>query len=85
MKLPIDGVNVEGFGESDEEPFIRRGVKTITIHSLTNQNSRVLHSELDALTALSLHDYYDTYRLLAAYLAVLDRQLGPEASSAQPQ
>lgn len=79
MKLPLDGVNVHG-GESDEEAFIRRGVKTITIHSLTNQNIRVLHSRLDAPTAISFPDYYDTYRLLAGYLAVLDTQPNTEPS-----
>ena len=73
LKLPLAGVNVDGFGESDEEPFIRWGVKTITIHSLTSENSRVLHSQLDAPAAISFHDYYDTYRLLAGYLAILDR------------
>jgi peptidase M28-like protein len=80
MKLPLEGVNVDGFGESDEEPFIRRGVKTITIHSVTNENKRVLHSGLDTLTAISFHDYYDTYRLLAGYLAVQDRQESTEPS-----
>jgi Peptidase family M28 len=86
MNLPLAAVNVDGFGESDEEPFIQRNVKTITIHSVTSQNSQVLHSRLDAPTAISFPDYYDTYRLLAGYLAVLDSQLGAEApvSSAQP-
>ncbi|HXS74982.1 MAG TPA: M28 family peptidase [Terracidiphilus sp.] len=74
MKLPLGGVNVDGFGESDEEPFIKRGIKTITIHSVTEENKRVLHSEFDTLTAISFHDYYDTYRLLAGYLTILDRQ-----------
>ena len=74
LKLPLAGVNVDGFGESDEEPFIRWGVKTITIHSVTDENRRVLHSRLDAPTAISFHDYYDTYRLLAGYLVILDRQ-----------
>lgn len=80
LKISLEGVNVDGFGESDEEPFIRRGIKTITIHSVTPENSRVLHTALDAPAAISFHDYYDTYHLLASYLVVLDRQLLAEES-----
>jgi Peptidase family M28 len=75
LNLPLAVVNVDGFGESDEEPFIKRNVKTITIHSVTTETSRVLHTALDAPAAISFHDYYDTYHLLAGYLAVLDTRL----------
>jgi hypothetical protein len=78
MKLPLAGVNIDGFGTSDEEPFLRRGVKTITIHSLTNETKEVLHSWRDSPTAISFNDYYETYRLLAGYQAVLDTQLDAE-------
>ena len=81
MKLPLFGVNVDGFGESDEEPFIKRGVRTITVHSVTNENKRVLHSELDTLSAIKFSDYYDTYRLLAGFLAELDGQRSTESSA----
>jgi Peptidase family M28 len=86
MKLPLAGVNVDRVGKSDEEPFIQRGVKTVMIHSLTNLNIHVLHSGLDAPAAISFHDYYDTYRLLTGYLAVLDSPLNadPPPSSTQP-
>jgi putative aminopeptidase FrvX len=78
LKLPLAGVNVDEFGQSDEEPFRGRGVKTITIHSITDENMRVLHSWMDAPNAIRFQDYYDTYRLLAGYLAVLDKQLDAE-------
>ena len=74
MNLPIGGMNVDGFGESDEESFIRQKVCTITIHSLTPETAHVLHNTADNPSAIRFHDYYDTYRLLAAYLAVLDTQ-----------
>ncbi len=74
MNLPIGGMNVDGFGESDEESFIRQKVCTITIHSLTSETAHVLHSTADNPSAVHFHDYYDTYRLLVAYLAVLDTQ-----------
>lgn len=84
MKLPLIGVNVDGFGESDEEPFIKRGVRTITVHTVTNENKRVLHSELDRLAAINLQDYYNTYRLLAGFLAELDLRESTE-SPAHPR
>ncbi len=76
MNLPIGGMNVNGFGESDEESFIRQKVCTMTIHSLTPETTHVLHNSADKPSAVRFHDYYDTYRLLAAYLAILDAQSG---------
>ena len=34
LNLPLAVVNVDGFGDSDEKPYIKRNVKTITIHSV---------------------------------------------------
>jgi hypothetical protein len=76
--VPLTGMNVDGFGESDEESFIKQSVCTITVHSLTPQTTRVLHNAADSPSALQFQDYYDGYRLLAAYLVVLDAQPGDE-------
>jgi hypothetical protein len=38
----------------------------------------VLHRADDNPTAMHFHDYYDTYRLLAGYIAALDMQVVPE-------
>ncbi len=73
-QTPLAGVNVDGVGESDEESFIARKVCTVTVHSLTPQTLHVLHSVNDNLSAIHASDYYDTYRLLATYLALLDTQ-----------
>jgi len=81
MNLPIGGMNVDGFGDSDEESFIREKVCTLTIHSVTPETSHVLHTSADRPSAVRFNDYYDTYRLLAAYLAVLDTQLVPDGHS----
>jgi len=72
LKLPLTGVNVDGVGVSDEESFIDRKVPTITIHSLTKETLRVLHSAKDNYSAVHFEDYYSTYRLLSAYLVLLD-------------
>jgi Peptidase family M28 len=81
MNLPIEGMNVDGAGESDEESFIREKVCTVTIHSITPETIHVLHRPTDNPSAVRFHDYYDTYRLLAAYLTVLDTQLVPDGHS----
>jgi hypothetical protein len=78
MKLPIAGMNVDGFGYSDEESFIRKKVCTLTVHSLTPQTTHVLHRSDDNPSAVRFSDYYETYRLLAGYLAVLDTQLAAD-------
>ena len=75
MKLPIGGLNINGFGDSDEESFIAEHVCTITIHTLTPETAHVLHRPDDNPSAVKFNDYYDTFHLLAAYLAVLDAQL----------
>jgi Zn-dependent M28 family amino/carboxypeptidase len=80
IKLPITGMNVNGVGRSDEESFIEKGVCTITVHSVTPESLHVLHSSSDNPTAIHFSDYYDTYRLLASYLAVLDTADAPASN-----
>lgn len=75
MKLPVAGMNVNGFGESDEESFIGKKVCALIVHSLTPQTLHILHRPEDNPTAIRFNDYYDTYRLLAAYLTLLDTGL----------
>ena len=72
MKLPVKAFNVDQFGESDEESFIRERICTVTVHSLTPANFSVLHSEADKPSAMKYDDYYDTYRLMAAFVTALD-------------
>jgi len=72
LNLPVDGINVDGFGESDEESFIAKKVCSVMVHSITPQTTYVLHRPDDNPAAMQFQDYYDTYRLMAAYLAVLD-------------
>jgi putative aminopeptidase FrvX len=84
INLPVNAVNVDQVGSSDGEQFAERKIPRITIHSLTQEtwNARILHSSKDRLSAMRLEDYYQTYRLLAAYLAFLDGVLG---GSSAPQ
>jgi hypothetical protein len=75
MHLPLDVVNVHQVGRSDSDSFQDRHVPTLMIHSITQQTFPILHTARDQMTAIHLNDYYDTYRLLAAYLAYLDTKL----------
>lgn len=73
MNLPLAGVNVEQVGSSDSEPFAKRKIPSLTIHSVTQETYPILHSSQDTLAAVHPDDYYATYRLVAAYLSYLDQ------------
>jgi putative aminopeptidase FrvX len=77
LKMPAAAVNVEQVGTTDSEQFAARKISSITIHSLTQQtwDAGILHSKKDKLSAMKLDDYYQTYRLIATYLALLDNVL----------
>lgn len=75
LHLPLSVMNVDGFGVSDEESFIDKKIPSVMIHSLTSETAKVLHNRLDAPAAIRFSDYYDTYHLLAGYLALLDEKL----------
>ncbi len=75
MKLDLGLVNVDKVGSSDSESFGKRKIPAITVHSVTQETLPILHSDKDRLDALKLDDYYNTYRLLAAYLSYLDGSL----------
>jgi Zn-dependent M28 family amino/carboxypeptidase len=74
MKLPVSSVNVEQVGSTDSVQFSERKIPSITLHSLTQKawNDRILHTSKDAFEQIHLDEYYDSYRLLAAYVAYLD-------------
>ena len=75
MHVPLGVVNVERFGSADSESFRNLGIPSITLHSVTPQTMPILHSRRDQLTAIDRDDYYQSFRLLAAYLAYLDQKL----------
>jgi len=74
VQLGIGAVNVERVGTSDSEQFARRKIPRLTIHSITQDTLSILHSPRDNLSAVKWNDYYDSYRLLSAYLTYLDLQ-----------
>lgn len=72
LALPLGAVDVYRVGISDAVSFQDRKIPSITIHSATQQNWHTLHSTADNLGAVHLDEYYDSFRLLSAYLAYLD-------------
>jgi hypothetical protein len=75
-KLPVSVMNVDRVGTADSESFARYHIPRITLHSVTSETLPVLHSSRDKLNAVKMNDYYDSYRLIAVYLAYLDDVLG---------
>jgi hypothetical protein len=75
MKLPVAVVNADKVGKDDSESFIERKIPTLMVHSITQPTLHILHSKDDNYGAVKFDDYYDSYRLLAAYLTYLDATL----------
>lgn len=67
---PVATMNIDKVGLSDATSFRLVKVPTIDIHSITTENYHILHSSDDSLKELHMDDYYETYRLVAMYLAV---------------
>jgi aminopeptidase-like protein len=80
MNSPISGVNVELIGSTDSEQFAERKIPSITIHSLTQAtwDAHILHSSKDKFSAIRLDDYYQSYRVISAYIAFLDDFAGAQ-------
>jgi len=75
LKLPVSGVNAERVGSTDSESFREKKIPAITIHSLTQETLTLLHSPKDRIEAVHMDEYYRTYRLVLAYLALLHQRL----------
>jgi hypothetical protein len=83
LKVPVTGANVEQIGSTDSVQFSDRKIPSITIHSFTQAtwDANILHSSKDKLSAMNLDNYYQTYKLLAAYIAFLDQVASVPAPS----
>jgi Zn-dependent M28 family amino/carboxypeptidase len=82
LNAPLGTVNVEQVGSTDSVQFSDRKIPSITIHSLTQQtwDAHILHSSKDKISAINFDNYYQTYRLISAYLAFLDQVVGAPPS-----
>ena len=83
--LPVTGMDVDKIGTTDSEQFAKRNIPRITLHSLTQYawDTAVLHTRNDQISKINLRDYYQSYCLIAAYLAYIDEAYAkPEDASA---
>jgi hypothetical protein len=76
-KLPVSAMNVPEGATADSESFARYQIPRITLHSVTPKTWPILHSPFDKTAAIKMNDYYDSYKLIAEYLAYLDDALKP--------
>jgi hypothetical protein len=79
-KLQVSAMNVPEGATADSESFARYQIPRITLHSVTQKTWPILHSPLDKMAAIKMNDYYDSYKLIAEYLAYLDDSLKPAAA-----
>jgi Zn-dependent M28 family amino/carboxypeptidase len=82
VKLPISVMNVDHVGNDDSDNFRNKKIPNVTLHSLTQQTFRFLHTREDTIDKINTSFYYDSYRLAAAYLAVLDTMLPTTGTAA---
>jgi putative aminopeptidase FrvX len=75
MNLPLSAVNVENVGSADSESFEKLKIPRMTLHSVTQPTLRVLHSPADRFDAIRMNDYYQSYKLIAAFISLLDSTL----------
>ncbi|MCS7316124.1 MAG: M28 family peptidase, partial [Bryobacteraceae bacterium] len=84
MKIPVTGVNIdEEIPRDDAAPFREARIPTLSMYSLTAETFPLLGTPRDTVDAVRAEDYYDTYRLLAAYLMLLDATLATPPPAAQ--
>ena len=72
LNLSLAAVNVENVGRDDSDPFAKKRIPTLSVHSVTQETLRILHSTSDNLRVIKFDDYYSSYHLIAAYLAYID-------------
>lgn len=75
-KVKILGVNIEAVGSTDSESFQPTKIPRITISSVTQDTLKILHSPADDFSAMRMDHYYNAYKVIALYLALLDVKLG---------
>jgi len=76
LKLPASQVDIAAAGNSDSDPFAEHKVPQITLHSITHEH---LHHAVPSKFRPT--NYYDSYRLLCGYLALLDSTLKQRSHS----
>ncbi len=75
LSLKVGGADNILVTDSDERTFRDAKIPVITVHSLYGEARKIPGTFKDSVTAVSMNDYYDSYKLVAAYLSYLDQSL----------
>lgn len=70
LKIPASQIDLAAAGNSDSDPFAEQGIPQITLHSITHEHLRNV-----VVPKFRPGNYYDSYRLVCGYLALLDATL----------
>jgi acetylornithine deacetylase/succinyl-diaminopimelate desuccinylase-like protein len=77
---PLSVMNVDDLAKNDGDSFRDANIPEICVHSVTQETFKILHSRSDQMSAIRRNDYYETYRLMASYLAAIDASLDSTGS-----
>ncbi len=72
MDMPFASARIEGAG-ADSQPFLGKKIPAVTIHGLTNDWPKLLHSSNDKPEKVNTQSVYLGYRLALALLAKVDK------------
>jgi hypothetical protein len=75
MKLPLTPMDFHNVGRSDSDSFQNAHIPAICFHSITTETLHLLHTPDDRLSRVNLANLYESYRMIAMYLAYLDQVL----------
>jgi hypothetical protein len=71
LKTPVLAANLPEKNDT-ARAFAKEKIATISVHSVTQETQKLLESAQGNVDAVHMDEYYDTYRLLCAYMAFLD-------------
>ncbi len=75
LGIPVAGADTNIVGDSDAKSFSAAKIPVLSVHSLSGNAVRVPGTSNDNSTAVLPKDYYESYRLISAFLAYLDESL----------
>jgi hypothetical protein len=73
VKLPVEAEDFKGVANG-MQPFSRRNIPAITIHSLNQYNVDVPGGPDDTMEAVKKDEYYESYMVIASFLALIDHK-----------
>ena len=75
LGIPVAGADTSIVGDSDGKSFSAAKIPVLSVHSLSGNAVRVPGTSNDNSTAVQPKDYYESYKLISAFLAYLDESL----------